>query len=97
MKQHLTEGQIVKSLLFNEPMRVETVRTYTSGTLTVGMVGTQTERFRRVILTSEEAAGLTILNEIYANISKLKALGIVERIGARKNWPVGWQAGKMSG
>jgi hypothetical protein len=61
MKQ-LIEGQIIKSPLFSEPMRVETVRTDSSGTLTVGLVGTQTERFRRVILNSEQLTDLTILN-----------------------------------
>ena len=78
MKQLITEGQIIKSLLFNEPMRVETVRTDTSGILTVGMVGTQTECFRRVILVPEDTAGLTILNELYAYNSdgKMLRLGI---------------------
>jgi hypothetical protein len=78
MEQLITEGQIVKSPLFSEPMRVETVRTDASGTLTVGLVGTQTERFRRVILTPEDAAGLTILNEVYAydGDGKILRLGI---------------------
>jgi len=78
MGQFITEGQIIKSPLFSEPMRVETVRVDTSGTLTVGMVGTQTERFRRVILTPEQVAGLTILNKAYAynGNGKLLRLGI---------------------
>jgi superfamily II DNA or RNA helicase len=76
--QAITEGQIVKSPLFSEPMRVETVRTDTSGTLTVGMVGTQTERFRRVTLRPEQVADLTILNETYAfnGDGKLLRLGV---------------------
>ena len=78
MGQLIAEGQIIKSPLFNEPMRVETVRVDASGTLTVGMVGTQTERFRRVVLTPEQVAGLTILNETYAynGNGKLLRLGI---------------------
>ena len=74
----LKEGQIVKSPLFSEPMRVETVRTDASGTLTAGLVGIQTERFRRVILNPEDVACLTILNEAYAynGDGKVLRLGI---------------------
>jgi len=78
MKQLLTEGQIVKGPLFSEPMRVETVRADTSGTLTAGMVGIRTEIFRKVILTPEQLDGLTILNEAFAynGNGKLLRLGI---------------------
>ncbi|MFP3040302.1 SNF2-related protein [Treponema primitia] len=74
----IREGQIVKSPLFNEPMKVETIREDGSGALTIGMVGTQTERFRRVTLTPEEIASLTILNEIYTynGDGRLLRLGI---------------------
>ena len=76
--QHITEGHIINSPLFNEPMRVETVKTDSSGTLSVGMVGTLTERFRRVVLTPEQVSDLKILNEAcsYDGNGKLLRLGI---------------------
>ena len=46
------EGQILIGPLFSEPMRVETVRTSGDDTWTVGMVGMQSERFRKVTLTA---------------------------------------------
>jgi superfamily II DNA or RNA helicase len=58
----LREGQIVKGSLFNEPMRVETVSAGGDGVWTVGLVGTQTERFRKVTLTTRDLEGLAILN-----------------------------------
>jgi hypothetical protein len=78
MSQPIKEGQIIKSPLFSEPMRVETVRVDSSGTLTVGLVGIQTERFRRVILNSEQLTDLTILNEVHAynGDGKMLRLGI---------------------
>jgi superfamily II DNA or RNA helicase len=56
------DGCVLTGPLFNEPMRVETVRTANDGTLTVGLVGTQSERFRKVTLTVEDLEGLTILD-----------------------------------
>ncbi|MGI6387868.1 MAG: DEAD/DEAH box helicase [Desulfomonilia bacterium] len=56
------EGCILTGSLFNEPMRVETVRTGNDGTWTVGLVGTHTERFRKVTLTKQDIKGLTILD-----------------------------------
>jgi hypothetical protein len=47
----IQEGCVLSGPLFNEPMRVETVRRANDGTLTVGPVGTQSERFRKVVLT----------------------------------------------
>ena len=47
------EGCIVAGSLFNEPMRVETVRAGGDGTWTVGLVGTQSERFRKVTLSAQ--------------------------------------------
>jgi hypothetical protein len=67
MKQFINKGQIKKSPFFSELMRVKTVRTDTFGALSVGLVGTQTEWFHRIILNSEEVADLTILNEVYAH------------------------------
>src|SRR3989337_921997 len=59
-QQPIHEGQILTSALFNEPMRVETVRTNGPDTWAVGLVGLQTERFRNVTLTVKELASLTI-------------------------------------
>jgi hypothetical protein len=56
----LLEGQILTSPLFNEPMRVETARGGADDSWTVGLVGTQTERFRKVTLTAEDLASLII-------------------------------------
>jgi superfamily II DNA or RNA helicase len=55
------EGCIVVGSLFNEPMRVETVRASGDGTWIVGLVGMQSERFRKVTLSANELEGLTIL------------------------------------
>ncbi|PXF55853.1 MAG: hypothetical protein C4B58_14520 [Deltaproteobacteria bacterium] len=41
----MREGSIIVGSLFNELMRVETVRVGGDGTWTVGLVGTQSERF----------------------------------------------------
>ena len=56
------EGCILTGSLFNEPMRVETARTSNDETWTVGLVGTHTERFRKVTLTNQDIKGLTILD-----------------------------------
>ncbi|MEW6326773.1 MAG: DEAD/DEAH box helicase [Thermodesulfobacteriota bacterium] len=60
--ERINEGSIVVGLLFNEPMRVETVRAGGDGTWTVGLVGTQSERFRKVTLTARDLQGLTIFD-----------------------------------
>jgi SNF2 family DNA or RNA helicase len=58
----LSEGQILVGSLFHEPMRVETVVHHTPDRWTVGLVGVQSERFRRVTLTSDDLQTLTISN-----------------------------------
>ena len=45
--------------MFNEPMLVETVRPNGAGVWVAGLVGRQSERFRRVTLTEDDIAGLT--------------------------------------
>ena len=55
------EGQILTGPLFNEPMRVETVA-QTGPSWTLGLVGTRSERFRKVSLGAAELAGLTVLD-----------------------------------
>jgi len=57
----ITAGQILTGPLFSEPMRVETVQANGPGSWVVGMVGTQSERFRKVTLASEDLGRLTIL------------------------------------
>ncbi len=56
----IREGQVLTGPLFNEPMRVETVRPNGPDSVEAGLVGQRTERFRRVTLTSIDLADLTI-------------------------------------
>ena len=56
------EGQILTGPLFSEPMRVETVAETGPGGWTLGLVGTRSERFRRVSLGPTELSGLTVLD-----------------------------------
>ena len=56
----IREGQVLTGPLFNEPMRVETVRSNGPDSVEAGLVGQRTERFRRVTLTSSDIAELTI-------------------------------------
>src|SRR6201984_2874750 len=56
----LVEGQVVTGTLFSEPMRVETIRQSGPGTWVVGLSGINTERFRKVTLTSADLQQLQI-------------------------------------
>jgi hypothetical protein len=56
------EGQVLTGPLFNEPMRVETVHDNGKEAWSVGLVGTQSERFRKVTLTGRDLESLTILD-----------------------------------
>jgi superfamily II DNA or RNA helicase len=58
----LHPGQLLTGPLFNEPMRVETVQPNGPASWIVGLVGLQTERFRKVTLTAAELARLTVLH-----------------------------------
>jgi hypothetical protein len=53
--------QILSRPLFNEPMRVETVRRDGDGAVVAELVGIKSERFRSVRLTSKDLHNLTIL------------------------------------
>jgi hypothetical protein len=53
-------GQILSGPQFNEAMRVETVRANGSDAWVVGLVGTQSERFRSVTLSVSDLKMLTI-------------------------------------
>ena len=61
-QMNLTGQQAGGDALFNEPMRVETVAETGRGSWTLGLVGTRSERFRRVSLGAAELAGLTVLD-----------------------------------
>ena len=78
MNQHLREGQILTGSLFNEPMRVETVRSNGPDSWTLGLVGTQSERFRSVTLTAKDLASLKILEtkSTYDGDGRLLRLGL---------------------
>ncbi len=56
----LVEGQVVTGALFNEPMRVESVKETGAGTWVVGLSGLNTERFRKVTLTDADIQQLRI-------------------------------------
>src|SRR6266550_5517052 len=77
-KATISLGQILTGPLFNEPMRVETVREDGDGALVAGLVGTKTERFRSVRLTPSEIETLTILDTAasYDGDGKLVRLGL---------------------
>ncbi len=62
----IREGHILIGALFNEPMRVETVRSNGPDTWVAGLVGTQSERFRKVTLTSKDIKTLTIIDSTYS-------------------------------
>ena len=64
--------------LFNEGMRVETVTAADSTAWTLRLVGTRSERFRKASLTSNDFAGLTILESSfrYDGDSALLRLGL---------------------
>jgi superfamily II DNA or RNA helicase len=76
--QPIWEGQVLTGSIFNEPMRVETVRDNGNGTWVVGLVGTQSERFRKVTLTAQDLANLTILDAgfSYDGDGRLLRLGL---------------------
>ncbi|CAG1014949.1 RNA polymerase-associated protein RapA [Anaerolineae bacterium] len=71
-------GQILKGPLFNEPMRIETIRAAGQDTWTLGLVGTQTERFRSVTLTARDLDALTIIDTqaTFNGDGKLLRLGL---------------------
>jgi superfamily II DNA or RNA helicase len=71
-------GQILNGALFNEPMRVETVEGNSESSWVVGLAGTRSERFRRVTLTADDLASLTILDSqhSYAGDGRLLRLGL---------------------
>src|SRR5512136_3067650 len=74
----IKSGQLLSGPLFNEPMRVETVQANGLNTWVVGLVGLQSERFRRVTLTARDLETLRILESIptYDGDGNLLRLGL---------------------
>ncbi len=74
----LQQGRILTGPLFNEPMRIETVRSGGVNTWVVGLVGTQSERFRNVTLTTEDLEGIHFQDSVcsYDGNGHLLRLGI---------------------
>lgn len=74
----IREGQVLIGPLFSEPMRVETVRFGGAETWIVGLVGTQTERFRCVTLTLADIKTLRIQDPActYTGDGNLLRLGL---------------------
>ena len=72
------EGQILSGPLFSEAMRVETVRSNGPGAWVVGLVGLQSEQFRRVTLTAEDISDLRIADTAlsYDGDGRLLRLGL---------------------
>src|SRR5262249_20152469 len=59
-EQSLQPGRVLTGPLFNEPMRIETVRPAGPAAWVVGLVGLQTERFRNVPLTATDLGRLQV-------------------------------------
>ena len=74
----IREGQVLTGPLFSEPMRVETVRPNGSDSVEAGLVGQQTEKFRRVTLTSDDISNLTIADSVlsYDSDGRLLRIGL---------------------
>jgi SNF2 domain-containing protein len=74
----LRQGQVLIGPLFSEPMRVETVTVNGTGSWSVGLVGQSTEQFRKVTLTAEQLAALTVrdITPTYGGEAALLRLGI---------------------
>jgi len=76
--RRLREDCVVTGSFFSEPMREEVVRVGDDGTWTLGLVGTQSERFRKVTLTAADIESLTILDSgfSYEGDGRLLRLGL---------------------
>ena len=74
----ICEGQILRGPLFNEPMQVETVRSNGAESWNAGLVGLESEQFRRVTLTLDDISNLTISEAAfsYNGDGRLLRLGI---------------------
>ena len=77
-KNRVCKGQVLTGALFNEPMRVVTVRPNSLGTVEVGLVGQRTELFRQVTLDATDIAALTVTDTTltYEGDGRLFRLGL---------------------
>ncbi len=66
MQDHLEPGQVVIGSLFNEPMQVETIRQNGPDSWMVGLVGLQSEQFRRATLSLQDIENLKILESTFS-------------------------------
>jgi len=66
MSDPLEPGQVIIGHLFNEPMQVETIRQNGVDSWMVGLVGLQSEQFRRVTLTQTDIANLKVLESAFS-------------------------------
>jgi len=62
----IVPGQLVTGPLFNEPMRIETVLASGPTAWVVGLVGTESERFRKVTLTAHDLDQLTVFDTTHS-------------------------------
>src|SRR5436309_2679228 len=71
-------GQIIAGSLFNEPMRVETVAPNGPDSWVLGLVGTHSEKFRKVTLTVHDLKSLTVQDttKSYDGDGQLLRLGL---------------------
>ncbi|NLI69741.1 MAG: DUF3883 domain-containing protein [Firmicutes bacterium] len=71
-------GQILEGNLFDEPMRVETAERGGNNAWILGLVGVQSEHFRRVTLSENDLAGLTVTEPgfTYTGDGQLLRLGL---------------------
>ena len=74
----LREGQILSGALFDEPMRIETVRLENDNIWVLGLVGLTSSRYRKVHLPHSDLASLTILDSVftYDGDGRLLRLGL---------------------
>src|SRR4051812_16212682 len=74
----LKPGLVLTGPLFNEPMRVETVRPGGPAAWVAGLVGLQSERFRSVTLTAQDLARLQVQDAAcgYDGDGRLLRLGL---------------------
>jgi len=74
----LTEGQVLTGSLFDEPVRIETIKQDGEDSWTVGVVGTRSERYRRVSLGRLDIEEIEILEPqaAYTGDGSLLRLGL---------------------
>src|SRR6266849_752124 len=60
-ERSIRHGCTVEGAQFSEPMRVETVEAEGDGRLVLGLVGTRTQIFRKVHISTQELDGLKVL------------------------------------